>query len=411
MTQEDILNNPEKYDLSIETVGTGTLKSPMKGVPFVSESERVSLTADVGRIQDFCKRGIEIPSLEAAGPRETIFHDPAWTRAGIVTCGGLCPGLNNVIKGLVQVLWFDYGVRNIFGIPYGYRGLNPAYGYSPIILNPDVVDAIQEDGGTILGSSRGNQDAKVMVDTLMRLNINVLFCIGGDGTFNEVASGLLLAGSNTPIAYIPAGSTNDFASSLGLSKNLLQAAQDVVDGKPCSLDIGKFNDRYFSYIASFGAFTRASYATPQNMKNALGHFAYILAGIKEVAAIRSTHLRFTLEDGSVYEDDYIFGAISNSTSVAGILTLAPGLVDMSDGLFELLLIRKPNTAIELSDCVLALTTQDYNTPMLTLASSSRIEIDAPETMDWTLDGEHADGAAHCVVENLHHGIQVIVNSK
>ena len=87
MTQEDILNNPEKYDLSIETVGTGTLKSPMKGVPFVSESERVSLTADVGRIQDFCKRGIEIPSLEAAGPRETIFHDPAWTRAGIVTCG------------------------------------------------------------------------------------------------------------------------------------------------------------------------------------------------------------------------------------------------------------------------------------------------------------------------------------
>lgn len=240
---------------------------------------------------------------------------------------------------------------------------------------------------------------------------DVILCIGGDGTFNEVASGLLLAGSNTPIAYIPAGSTNDFASSLGLSKNLLQAAQDVVDGKPCSLDIGKFNDRYFSYIASFGAFTRASYATPQNMKNALGHFAYILAGIKEVAAIRSTHLRFTLEDGSVYEDDYIFGAISNSTSVAGILTLAPGLVDMSDGLFELLLIRKPNTAIELSDCVLALTTQDYNTPMLTFASSSRIEIDAPETMDWTLDGEHADGAAHCVVENLHHGIQVIVNSK
>ena len=182
MTQEDILNNPEKYDLSIETVGKGTLKSPMKGVPFVSESDRVSLTADIGRIQKFCESGKAIPSLEAAGPRETIFHDPAWTRAGIVTCGGLCPGLNNVIKGLVQVLWFDYGVRNIFGIPYGYRGLNPAYGYSPMILNPDVVDAIQEDGGTILGSSRGNQDAKVMVDTLMRLNINVLFCIGGDGT-------------------------------------------------------------------------------------------------------------------------------------------------------------------------------------------------------------------------------------
>ena len=118
MTQEDILNNPEQYDLSIETVGTGTLKSPMKGVPFVSDGDRISLTTDVNRIKKFVDSGKAIPSLEAAGPRETIFHDPAWTRAGIVTCGGLCPGLNNVIKGLVQVLWFDYGVRNIFGIPY-----------------------------------------------------------------------------------------------------------------------------------------------------------------------------------------------------------------------------------------------------------------------------------------------------
>ena len=275
----------------------------------------------------------------------------------------------------------------------------------------DIISILNRGGYDVTAHMTFARGDATAVASRRASEFDVILCVGGDGTFNEVASGLLLAGSNTPIAYIPAGSTNDFASSLGLSKNLLQAAQDVVDGKPCSLDIGKFNDRYFSYIASFGAFTRASYATPQNMKNALGHFAYILAGIKEVAAIRSTHLRFTLEDGSVYEDDYIFGAISNSTSVAGILTLAPGLVDMSDGLFELLLIRKPNTAIELSDCVLALTTQDYNTPMLTLASSSRIEIDAPETMDWTLDGEHADGAAHCVVENLHHGIQVIVNSK
>ena len=182
MTQEDILANPKDFDLSIETVGKGTLKSPMKGIKFVSEDDRISLTTDIKRIHEFIDKGIEVPSLEAAGPRETIFHDPAWTRAGVVTCGGLCPGLNNVIKGLVQVLWFDYGVRNIFGIPYGYRGLNPAYGYSPITLNPDVVDSIQEDGGTILGSSRGMQDPVVMVDTLMRLNINVLFCIGGDGT-------------------------------------------------------------------------------------------------------------------------------------------------------------------------------------------------------------------------------------
>ena len=275
----------------------------------------------------------------------------------------------------------------------------------------DIIGILNRGGYDVTAHMTFARGDATAVASRRASEFDVILCVGGDGTFNEVASGLVLADSHTPIAYIPAGSTNDFATSLGLSKTLLQAAQDVVDGKPCTLDIGKFNDRYFSYIASFGAFTRASYATPQNMKNALGHFAYILAGIKEVAAIRSTHLRFTLADGTVYEDEYIFGAISNSTSVAGILTLAPGLVDMSDGIFELLLIRKPNSAIELSDCVLALTTQDYNTPMLTLASSSRIEVDAAEPLDWTLDGEYADGAAHCVVENLHNRIQVIINDR
>ena len=182
MTKEDILENPDNYDLSIETVGKGTLVSPMKGLKFVDDSKRVSLATDVESLEKFVHSSKGIPSLEAAGPREMIYHDPSWTRAAIVTCGGLCPGLNNVIKSLVRVLWFDYGVRNIFGIPYGYRGLNPDYGYAPKILDPDIVDNIQEDGGTILGSSRGEQSSEVMVDTLMRLNINMLFCIGGDGT-------------------------------------------------------------------------------------------------------------------------------------------------------------------------------------------------------------------------------------
>ena len=242
-------------------------------------------------------------------------------------------------------------------------------------------------------------------------DFDLVLCVGGDGTFNEVVSGLVSTGCKTPIAYIPAGSTNDFANSLNLSKDLLTAAQDVVEGAPCALDIGRFNDRYFSYIASFGAFTRASYATPQSMKNALGHFAYVLAGVKEVAAIRSTRMKVTLADGTVFEDDYIFGAISNSTSVAGILTLSSELVDMSDGVFEVLLIRKPRNPVELSSCVVALTSQKYDTPMLTLASSPKVEIEAPELLDWTLDGEFAPGATHCVVENLHHAISLIVNHK
>lgn len=238
-----------------------------------------------------------------------------------------------------------------------------------------------------------------------------IVCIGGDGTLNEVIAGLHEVGQQTPIGYIPAGSTNDFANSLGLPKDLLDAARLAATGEPRKFDIGSFNGRCFSYVASFGAFTRTSYATPQGMKNALGHVAYLLAGAKELTSIRSTHMRFVLADGTSFEDDYIFGAISNSTSVAGLLTLSPDLVDLNDGLFELLLIRKPHSLLELSDCVLALTTQEYHTPMLTMVSTGRVEIDCPSELDWTLDGEYAAGQAHCVVENLHDAIRVIVRSK
>jgi YegS/Rv2252/BmrU family lipid kinase len=235
-------------------------------------------------------------------------------------------------------------------------------------------------------------------------------CIGGDGTFNEMITGLHNAECKTPIGYIPAGSTNDFASSLHLAKDIVTAAEDITLGTPHPLDIGKFNDRCFSYIASFGAFTRTSYATPQGLKNLLGHTAYLLAGIKEFTSIRSRHVKFTLADGKILEDDYIFGAISNSTSVAGILTLDPKLVDMNDGLFELLLIRKPHSPLELSDCILALKTQDYNSPMLTFLSTPSLTIEAPEDMDWTLDGEYEKGHTLCTVTNLHSEINMILNT-
>ena len=265
MTQEDILKNPEKYDLSIETVGKGTLKSPMRGMQFVSEEDRISLTTDVKLIREFYDKGITVPSLEAAGPRETIFHDPAWTRAGVVTCGGLCPGLNNVIKGLVQVLWFDYGVRNIFGIPYGYRGLNPSYGYSPITLNPDVVDSIQEDGGTILGSSRGMQDPSVMVDTLMRLNINVLFCIGGDGTLRDahaIAEEVKKRKQPISVIGIPKTIDNDlnlidrtfgFETAVLSATDVITSAHNEANGAFNGLGLVKLMGRDSGFIAAYAA--------------------------------------------------------------------------------------------------------------------------------------------------------------
>lgn len=291
-----------------------------------------------------------------------------------------------------------------------------------LILNPcsgkkkashalaDVVNVFNRSGYDVtvyITAARGDA-TKVVAQRAPEFDLVV--CAGGDGTFNETISGLLAGGHDTPIGYLPAGSTNDFASSLHLSKNLVEAARDIVEGTPRRLDVGRFNDRYFSYVASFGAFTRASYATSQNVKNALGHLAYLLSGIKELAYIRSRRLRFTLDDGTVLEDEYIFGAISNSTSVAGILTLSEDLVDMNDGVFELLLVRKPANLLELNDCVLALTTQDYHTPMLTFTSARSVEIEAPEDMDWTLDGEREPGRAHCRAENLHDAIRLLTRS-
>lgn len=234
-----------------------------------------------------------------------------------------------------------------------------------------------------------------------------IVCIGGDGTFNEVISGVLEAGITLPIGYIPAGSTNDFASSLKMPKNVLKAAEKIVNGAPCAVDIGRFDDRYFSYVASFGAFTKASYTTPQNIKNALGHLAYILEGIKDIPSIRPLHLRFETPEQTL-EGDYLFGAISNSTSVGGILTLSPDVVDMNDGKFELLLVKSPANINELNEIVVALTTQKYDYPALSFCAAPEITVYAPEGMDWTLDGEHAIGKACFHVENLHSAIQLIM---
>lgn len=182
MTLEEIISNPNSHDLTGKCLGACSVDNPMTGQRFVDDGQKVVLITDSEQIRALHKLGYEPPALEQAGPRRKIYHDPAWTRAAIVTCGGLAPGLNAVIKGLVQVLHFDYGVRNIFGIPYGYRGLNPAFRHAPMHLTPEIVDTLHEEGGTVLGSSRGEQPPEIMVDTLQRLNINILFCVGGDGT-------------------------------------------------------------------------------------------------------------------------------------------------------------------------------------------------------------------------------------
>ncbi|MBQ8684162.1 MAG: YegS/Rv2252/BmrU family lipid kinase [Clostridia bacterium] len=234
----------------------------------------------------------------------------------------------------------------------------------------------------------------------------LVVCLGGDGTFNEVVAGLLMAGHTTPIGYIPCGSTNDFANSIGLKKTIPAATEAILTGKPHTYDVGVFGGRHFTYVASFGMFTRASYATPQNVKNALGHLAYVLEGIKDLSNIRPWRLRFELED-EVLEGEYIFGAISNSTSVGGVLTLDPKTVDMNDGLLELLLIKMPKNAAELSECIKALVEQKYTSPHIVFRSAARMTVTADPAMEWSLDGEWNGGSETVVVENLHDAIRLI----
>ncbi|MBQ8768801.1 MAG: diacylglycerol kinase family lipid kinase [Oscillospiraceae bacterium] len=244
---------------------------------------------------------------------------------------------------------------------------------------------------------------------LLAKHADLAVCAGGDGTFSEMVNGLMRQGLDIPVGYIPCGSTNDFANTLHLSKDPLQAARDIVEGRPVRYDVGKFGDRYFTYVASFGAFTRASYATPQNIKNALGHAAYILGGIQELSQLHKEHIRIETDD-QIIDDDFLFGAICNSTSVGGILTLDPKQVDMADGKFELLLVRAPKDIIEVSECISALQNKKYNCAMVTFFSTSRLRITADPEMSWTLDGERGDGASEITITNIQHAIRVMTRS-
>lgn len=239
---------------------------------------------------------------------------------------------------------------------------------------------------------------------------DLIVCAGGDGTFNETLTGLRLAGLDIPVGYIPCGSTNDFAASLHLPTSILPAAKAIMNGTPVRYDMGRFGDRYFSYVASFGAFTRTSYSTPQSVKNALGHLAYVLEGAKELFNIPKLHLRFDTDQGT-FEDDYIFGAVSNSTSVGGILNLDPSIVDMQDGKFELMLVRPPKNPAELGNLISALRNQRYVSPMLTFKTVQSLSVTCPADMSWTLDGEEARTDGHVEIENLHHSFRLMQDTR
>jgi len=237
-------------------------------------------------------------------------------------------------------------------------------------------------------------------------SFDLIVCCGGDGTLNEVIDGLLEADIKTHLGYIPSGSTNDFANTLQLSPKPIKAATDIITGTEHKLDVGLFGNHYFSYIASFGAFTAASYKTAQEVKNTIGHMAYILEGIREIPTIQPYHVTFNSE-GKVYDGDYLFGSITNSTSVAGLVKLRGDIVDLCDGLFEVILVKNPQNINQLNKILTSLVTSDFNNDMFEFFKTSSISVTSAVPLSWTLDGEHVPDVTNIQIENIPGAVTLI----
>ncbi len=253
-------------------------------------------------------------------------------------------------------------------------------------------------------------DATRVVESLPA-GYDTIVCSGGDGTLNEVITGMLNGGIKCRLGYLPAGTLNEWSSGLSISRNLLKAAEDIVSGADMPLDIGQFGDRYFSYTASFGAFTEASYSAPQDIKNILGQAAYFFEGIKGLGNIKPRRLSITLENGQTYEDEFIFGAVSNSMSVGGILKFKETLVSLNDGLFEIVLVRKPKNIAQLQHIVSSLLKQSFDNECILFTHASSLQVSGGADMSWTLDGEQANGSETVQISILHSALQFIIPQK
>ncbi len=249
-------------------------------------------------------------------------------------------------------------------------------------------------------------DAKAAVIEKGR-DASVIVCSGGDGTLNETVSGMMELERLPLLGYIPAGSTNDFASSLGIPKKMESAAESIVKGVPWPIDVGAFGEkRHFMYIAAFGAFTEVSYLTPQDKKNRLGHQAYMLEGVKSLASLKSYHFRVECEEMEL-EDDFVFGMVTNTLSVGGFKGLVTQSVALSDGLFEVLLIRMPKTPIDLSNIVNYMFLKEEPNDYVYKFKSRRITFHSEEPVDWVLDGEFGGSRTEVTIENLEKRIEIL----
>ena len=263
----------------------------------------------------------------------------------------------------------------------------------------DAVAALSSAGYLVrvFGTKAGGDARRVAAE--WGPDYDTVVCAGGDGTLNETISGLMTLPQRPLLGYLPNGSTNDFAASLHLSSDPRLAALDIAGGTPHPPYSAHHNDRYFAYVASFGAFTRSSYSASQAAKNALGHFAYILEGLGDLDSLRPYSCRIEA-DGEVFEGDFIFGAVCNCTSMGGLVKLDPNRVKMDDGRFELLLLRMPKSALDLQNLITAMTRMQYDYPGVIFRHVQHGTLTTQTHIPWSLDGEYAPSAARVDIENL-----------
>ncbi len=287
--------------------------------------------------------------------------------------------------------------------------LNPKAGKAKIknyLL--DIVDIFVKAGFEVtVYTTQKVKDAFRLTKDRKKDYYDLVVCSGGDGTLNEVVAGMMHCKEEIPIGYIPAGSTNDFAHSLGISNNMLQAARTIVDGKVFHCDIGQFNDASFVYVAAFGIFTEVSYATDQQMKNILGHTAYILQGIKSLSSIKSYKMKIVCDEVTE-EGDYIYGMIANSVYVGGFKNMTGKHVALDDGKFEVTLIKRPSNAIELNNIITSLVTRRLDSACITCFKTAQLTIEGETSIDWTLDGEFGGSHERVIIDNISRAIPIII---
>ncbi len=274
--------------------------------------------------------------------------------------------------------------------------INPVSGKRAVIRYiPEIIRCLMDAGYLVTTTVTARRGEARELAAALGGGFDLICCTGGDGTLSEVVSGLVGAGLDVPLGYIPCGSTNDFAISRGLSSDILTAAKQAAEGICRRYDVGRFGDRTFSYVAAFGAFSWLSYTTDQNLKNVLGHTAYILDAIKDLYKIKPIRLQLDA-NGVHYDDEYIFGAICNSTSVAGTITLPDSIVKTCDGIFEILLIKMPKTIVDLEEIIRGLLSQDYSSPLIDFFQARELDLNCPSGLEWSLDGEY-----HWIEDRVH----------